>query len=72
MDAKGRRVNAPQLGSRHGCAKLDERKVAEIKARVDCGESQKKLAFEFGVSPGAINHIAKGRKWKHVIGTRTT
>jgi hypothetical protein len=67
MDAKGRRVNSPHFGSRHGCAKLDEQKVAEIKRRIQAGESQKTLAAEYGVTPGAINHIAKGRQWRHVV-----
>lgn len=71
MDAKGRRVVAPQIGSRHGCAKLNEASVAEIKARIASGEMQKRLALEFGVTPGAINHVAKGRQWKHVPGGPT-
>jgi hypothetical protein len=66
MDGKGRRVVAPQLGSRHGCARLNEQQVAQIKARIAAGEFQNRLAIEFGVTPGAINHIAKARQWKHV------
>ena len=66
MDAKGRRVKKNPVGSKHGCAKLDEVRVAKIKRRIAAGEPQKELAREYGVSCGAINHIAKGRQWRHV------
>lgn len=55
------------LGSAHGLAKLDEKRVAEIKSELRLGaKNQKQLAAIHGVSHGAIQAIASGRNWRHV------
>lgn len=53
-------------GSKNPFAKLDEVKVAEIKAELRIGVSQRKLADRFGVSSGTISNINVGRYWSHV------
>jgi hypothetical protein len=47
-------------------AKLDDKKVREIKVRLAKKESQVNLAREYGVKPCTINGIAQGRYWTHV------
>lgn len=63
-DQKGRHVALP--GSANGFAKLDEGAVAEIKARLNGGESTYALAAEFRVSQATVWLIKVGRTWKHV------
>jgi hypothetical protein len=64
MLAKGR--HRAQRGSEHHRAKLDEEKVALIRARVRDGEAQVALAREFGVSAQLVNDIIRRRRWGHV------
>ena len=52
-------------GEKHGCAKLDWNKVAEIRSQKGL-KSHAKLADEFGVSASQICQIQKGKKWKPV------
>lgn len=52
-------------GSRHPNAKLDERKVREIRRRHAAGERQVNLAREFGVCYDSIWLIVHNRTWKH-------
>lgn len=54
------------IGSRHGGAKLHERDIPAIRARISTGESHKVIARAFGVSDSMIDYIALGRYWKHV------
>ena len=54
-------------GSQHSLAKLDEGKVAAIRARKGWGMAPK-LAAEFGISRSAVYHIWGGYTWKHVDG----
>lgn len=54
-------------GSRNGYAKLSEEQVRAIKARLAEGANQTKLAAEYGVKTGAINHIHTGRNWGHLF-----
>ena len=44
--------------------KLDEEKVARIKARLEAGESRQKVADDFNISRGAIRDIDNGNTWK--------
>jgi hypothetical protein len=64
MDAKGRRVNTPQLGSKHGMAKLTEADVIAI--RNDPRMPQSLIAKDYGVTKEMIYNIKKRRNWKHL------
>jgi hypothetical protein len=50
-------------GERNGSAKLTAEQVDAIRERVILGESQGKLAKEFGVSQPLISGIILGKKW---------
>jgi hypothetical protein len=60
-------------GERHGCAKLTEAQVREIRSRYVRGNTRwdpgnrKELEREFGVSRTTINDIVNGKKWPHVV-----
>lgn len=62
MHAKGR---AP-VGSTRPQAKLREIDIPGIRERLAIGESKAAIAYDYGVSAGAIWAIASGRNWKHV------
>lgn len=48
--------------------KLDEKKVAEIKKRLNWGiPIIKEIARDYGVSPQTISSIKSGRTWSHVM-----
>jgi hypothetical protein len=51
-------------GEKSSLAKLTEIQVLEIRGRST--ENQCKLAEEFGISNGTINHIIRRRRWKHI------
>jgi len=53
-------------GESHCCAKLTADQVRAIRYRCQMGEQQKKLAAEYGVSPGLISQIKLGIWWKHI------
>ena len=54
-------------GVRHGCARLTEAQVIEIRAAYAAGGvTQKALAKRFGVTDGAISHIVHRRQWRHL------
>jgi hypothetical protein len=53
-------------GAQIGTARLDERRVREIKRALDGGESQSAVARRFGVSASTVHLIARGRSWRHV------
>ena len=61
-------------GERHGCAKLTEDQVREIRRRYIKGTSRwspgnrRELEREFGVSRSQISDIINGKKWSHVVG----
>lgn len=66
--AKGRQ--AFNHGTKSGMAKLDEVKVAAIKARYASGTATlAQLATEHGVSITTIDQIVIGHTWKHVGGS---
>lgn len=62
MGAKGRRA----VGETAGHNTLTTADVVEIKTRLLLGRPQNGIARDFNVSTAMINHIAKGRQWKHV------
>jgi len=61
MIRKGRQA----VGARAGGAKLTDSKVLEIIAQLPT-KTDKELATLYGVSPGNIWFIRKGRGWKHL------
>jgi hypothetical protein len=66
MDKKGRRINSPLCGEKHGRSKLKNLDVQEIKNLMKIGIKQRKIAEMFNIGVGTINHIAKGRQWKSI------
>lgn len=65
MDMRGRRVNTPQRGERHGCSKLTADNVNSIRLRHSSPKDTATLALEFGVSTSAVRRIISGKNWKH-------
>jgi polyferredoxin len=57
-------------GSRHHNAKLTEAQVLEMRAST--GLTRKQLAAAYNVSPGTVDDILSGRRWKHVTVTQLT
>lgn len=53
-----------RTGSKHGCHKLTEKEVIQIKTS---SISQKELALKYRVSQSTISAIKTGRLWKEVI-----
>ena len=62
MARKGRSAQ----GERNTKARLEAGDVRSIRLRVKAGEKQARLAIEYGVARGTINHIVAGRTWGHV------
>jgi len=53
-------------GSRIGNAKLNEKKVAEIKRKIIAGMGNTEIAPEYGVDHSTISLIRRGIWWRHV------
>jgi DNA-binding XRE family transcriptional regulator len=51
-------------GEKNNRAKLTVEKVKEIKARHKAGETQRKLAIEYGVSRAAIWLLVHDKTWR--------
>ena len=60
---KGRIRSGGLRGEAHGCAKLNEISVREIRAS---NLPRKALANHYGVTPEAISLIVKRKTWRHV------
>ena len=54
------------VGSRRANAKLTERKVVNIKRKLEQGVAKATLAFQYGVHPKTIHEIHQGKRWNHV------
>jgi hypothetical protein len=54
------------FGTQIHCAKLTEKLVKEIKAKLTLGAKIRDLGKEYNVTYGLIGHIKQRRKWKHV------
>ena len=65
MKRKGRA--AKRLGSLSNSALLTEADVAEIKIRNHAGETSASIAKSFPVGRAAIDKIASGDNWSHVV-----
>ena len=61
-------VGTAPIGDSNPKAKLSNVSVLEICSRLSTGESQMKIADDFGVSEVTISHIACGRTWVHITG----
>jgi hypothetical protein len=53
-------------GAGNGRAKLDDQKVAEIRARLTAGEPRRALRQEFGIGASVMSRIARRESWDHV------
>ena len=53
-------------GTRNGMAKLNIKKVREIKVAIANGSSNPILAKQYGVTSDAISKIRTGKTWNHV------
>lgn len=62
MIKKGRNAK----GSKHGCAKLNEEKVIEIKKLLSIGVTCSRIAKEYEMSSSTIKRIKNGKLWRHV------
>lgn len=56
-----------EWGPNHHAARLNEKKVLEIREKYSSGKfSYTMLSSEYGVSPGTIGKIIKRQRWKHI------
>lgn len=63
----GRRaVLNPSPGSKNGRARISERDIPSIRARIACGETDGMIAKSYSVSDATIWQIRKGNTWRHV------
>lgn len=63
MVRKGRAVHV--RGENHGCAKLTQAQVTEIRQRFSSSDiSKKQLGKEYDVNETTISRIIKGKSWK--------
>lgn len=61
-----REASYPTQLRNHGGCKLTVEKVRVIKTRLAAGEICKTIAADYGVSPGTIGDIKRGRCWQEV------
>ena len=64
-NTKGRQ--ARQRGTEHGCVKLSEEEVLDIRRRCRSGETQAAISRAIGVSNQLVSLIARGRRWGHLL-----
>lgn len=67
MGDKGRRVSAPQPGSRNPMARLSTEDVIDIfEAYHLRGELQRVIAARYGIRQHTVQRIAQGGRWAHL------
>lgn len=54
-------------GVRHWKARLTDSDVLAIRQRLADGEERMAVAREYGIGWSTIDHIAKGRTWRHLL-----
>ncbi len=54
------------VGEQHGMARLSGKQVIEIRQRCATGETQRRVARDFGVAASTVSMIAQRRIWKHL------
>jgi len=64
-----RRHGTLPRGERHGCAKITEKDVVEIRRRAIAGEKQMDLGRSFGITQAAVSLIVRREHWGHVEAT---
>jgi len=64
--ADARRHGTAPMAERHGLAKLDKVKVAEIRRALKNKESQRSIAKRYGVHQTSVGHINQGEIWTTV------
>lgn len=65
-EKKGRLQHPTCRGERHCFAKLNADQVLEIRKRIADGQSQRRVARDFGVEKTTIAHIIHRKTWKHI------
>jgi hypothetical protein len=62
------RASPPPLkkGSEVGTSKLTEHAVIEIRRRLACGEFQRAIAKDFGITQSRVSQIALRKAWVHL------
>lgn len=63
---KGRGVRPTNIGEKHGCSKLTEAQVIEIRAKHESGARGVDLAKEYGVAHQTISKIVHRRAWTRI------
>ncbi len=59
-------LKAPMSGSRHGCSKLDEEAVLEMRRLHSSGRAQSELSRAFEISRASVSMIINRKTWRHV------
>lgn len=66
MDAVTRGRWADRRGEKHPLAQLDAEKVRAIRALSACGNTQHRIATQFGISRQQVGKIIRRENWGHV------
>lgn len=64
MTNKGRGRPGHVPGSKNGRSKLTEAQVGDVRARYEAGETQAALARAYGVKPGTMSAVCRGKSWR--------
>lgn len=59
-------LKKPACGERHGCAKLKEKDVEEIRVLLAAGNTGISIAKKYGISASAVSSIKRDKAWKIV------
>ncbi|TMJ00793.1 MAG: hypothetical protein E6G97_17830 [Alphaproteobacteria bacterium] len=62
-----RTVVGAAKGERNGTATLTETQVREIRALAATGVRQTEICRRLGVRKGAVGHVVRGSRWKHLL-----
>jgi len=64
--ADGHRLGEIPVGERRPSSKLKVHQIIAIRARVEAGESRRRVAVDFGINPMTVGKIVRRDSWKHV------
>jgi len=59
-------LKKPACGEKHGCAKLKEKDVEEIRVLLAAGNTGISIAKKYGISASAVSSIKRDKAWKIV------
>lgn len=65
-DRSARKRHRDDRGEKHPGAKLTEKKVLKIRARLASGEGCRNIARDFHVTPQMIRRIDRRLAWRHI------